>query len=185
MGAEEQLGKVKGKLFGREIVWRRPSWMRREYVMLVDDEPSASLAFTQWFSREAVAQGMGTHFKFNRKGFFRLATTAENVDVQEETAPFRYAWHGGGKLTLDDGETLTYRHATWRNASHWETSAGQRLITFAHVYTWASWWRFDVRVTLEAAAADYPELPFLILMGFYLRVLYEEDTSAAAVSVSS
>lgn len=177
---EELIGKPKGKLFGREIVWTKPSMWRREYELRIDDERAAVMRFTNWFSREAIVQGLGASFSFNRKGFFRQSATAENLDLGEKSAPFRYSWSGGGNLVLDDGLTLTFRHSPWRAKSFWETSDHQALVTFMR----RSWWRTDMGVTLEPLAADYPELPFLILFGYYLRVLYEEDAGSSAVMVS-
>jgi hypothetical protein len=177
---EELIGKPKGKLFGREIVWAKPSIWRREYELRVDGERSGVMRFTNWYSREAIVQGLGAAFSFNRKGFFRQSATAENLDLGEKSAPFRYSWTGGGSLLLDDGVTLTMRHGTWRSRSFWETNNRETLVTFSQ----RSWWRQDMAVTLEPLAADYPELPFLILFGFYLRVLYIEDAGSSAAVVS-
>lgn len=173
--------KIKGKLIGRDIVWIQPSWMKREYIMLIDGEPRAMLRYNGWFSQAATIDGLGERWTFERKGFWRQEIEAEDHDTNDVIKPFRYNWSGGGKLLLDDGDELNYRHGTWGKDSYWETSSGEPLITF----TRRSWWNFEIGVVFSPLAERYPELPTLIFLGFYLRLLKESDSSSAATVIVS
>jgi len=166
----------KGKLMGREVLWVKPSIWRREYLMLVDGEQQARLTFHSWFSNQVSVSGLGQYWIFNRKGWFRQEIVTEDVDLKTVSHPFRYHWTGGGRLYLDDGEVLKFKHGFWGNTSYWETHHGVRLIEF----TKRSWLRADTYVDFNPLAAHYAELPVLVFLGFYLRLLREQDSAAAA-----
>src|SRR5512142_2293647 len=104
MGLEavREKAKDKGKLLGREVVWVRPSWWKREYTMLVDDEPTAHLYFNKWYSSAATVSGLGQSWVLDRTGFFRREVQIEDLDRDEQAAPFEYNWSGGGTLFLAD-----------------------------------------------------------------------------------
>lgn len=169
----------KGKLMGRHVVWVKPSMWRREYHMLADGEPMATMQFEHWFNNEAVIDGLGQHWIFNRKGWFRQHIVTEDEASQDVSSlPFRYSWSGGGTLYLDDGSVLKFKNNFWGSKSYWQTSNGEELIVFSK----RSWWRSTVDVEFHPLAATYWELPVLIFLGFYLRILHEQDAAAAAAT---
>jgi hypothetical protein len=178
MGSET--GK-KGKLIGREVMWIKPSMWKRRYLMLVDGEQQAALTFDSWFTNQVSVYGLGQYWVFNRKGWFQQEVVTQDVDRATSTEPFRYRWTGGGTLYLDDGEELKFKHGFWGGTSYWETYQREKLIVFSK----RSWWRSDTIVEFNPLAAHYTELPVLVFLGFYLRLLHEQDSgSTAAVTAS-
>jgi len=170
--------KKKGKVLGRDVVWVKPSWLRREYQLIADGDPIATLRFSGMFSNEVTVYGLGEQWVFNRKGFFRQEIVTENEYEGEVSRPFRYRWTGGGTLYLDDGDTLQFKHGFWGSKSYWQTSSGIELITFVK----RSWWRSQVAVEFNPYVERFTELPVLVFLGFYLRILHEQDSTAAVAA---
>jgi hypothetical protein len=168
----------KGKLIGREVVWKKPSMWKREYLLLADGEHMATLWFEHWYSNVAQVEGLGQQWTFNRKGWFRQQIIAEDADLQDASLPFAYSWTGGGTLSLADGSALKFKHSFWNSKSCWQTAQGDELIVFNR----RTWWSSDICVTFHPMVGAYSELPVLIFLGIYLRLLRDQDTTAAVAA---
>jgi hypothetical protein len=174
MGIETTSREKKGKLIGRHIQWQQVSWWKRHYIMYVDGDPTATLRFSNW-SNAATVDGLGERWTFERKGFWRQEILTRDEDLGESAKPFRYNWSGGGKLTLDETHILTLRHNAWGSKTYWETDSKEVVMTFRRV----GFWKSSTVVEFGDTAGTYPELPTLIFLGFFLRILHEYDAAAA------
>jgi hypothetical protein len=164
---------------GRDLIWSRPRAMKREFELRSGEEVLATLRWSKgWWSTLAEAAFAGEEWTFKRSGFWKPAVTARRPGSETDLATFEPGWTGAGVLTLAGG--ATYR---WDNEGHWGTAfvwkdpAGNPLVRVHHRMM-----KNQGEVEISPSASALPDLPFLVVFGWYLAVSLVEERSAAAGS---
>jgi len=168
---------------GRELKWTQPSGMRREFELRDGDELVATLRFRSAFGSFATAETAEGSWTFKRVGFWSTRVTICPAGSEQEIAAFRNStWHGGGTLELADGRR--YRASTnfWQSRYEFQDPAEKPLVRFQRI---GGLFHLSAQVEIAQAAAELPELPWLVALGWYLAVKMHDDAGGAAAAAAA
>lgn len=174
------------RVLKKELTWRRPRLLRREYELEVAGQVMArmfqvGLLRPQAEIYETDGPDLMLVLRFERTGFFRQKLHAKAVDLRFPTmSPAPLSWRGEATLSLDNGRTYTWRPANfwqtqWLLVDEWE----RQLI---HIKRNAL--GYGGRVSIQENDLERDELLFLLYLGWYLVILKLDDSAAAAAGAS-
>ena len=158
--------------------WSQPSALRMHYELRAGADLVATLRWRGMFGTLATAESGDGSFTFKRVGFFQNRATIRAAGAETDLAVFRNStWTGGGELTFATGRKFLATTALWSQRLEFTTESEAPLVRFRY----GGVFRRTADVEVEEAARELPELPLLVLFGWYLLVMLEQD-SAAVVS---
>lgn len=158
-----------------ELLWLQPVARKREHELRAGDDLVASLRFQRGSLADAEAEGK--HWTFKRQGFWHPRVTVRVPGSDMDIATFRPHWAGGGTLEFPDGRTVRLTTANlWQTEWAWQDK-DQPLIRFKGRHGIV---KAKGAAEIEPAAASSPDMPLLVLLGWYLILLHAEDSAAAA-----
>ena len=159
----------------QELLWIQPAAGRREHELRAGDDVVATLRFQR--GSLASAEADGHHWTFKRQGFWHPRVTVRVAGSDADIATFLPHWAGGGTLELNDGRTVRLGSANfWQSEWVWQEK-DQPLIRFKGRHGIV---KAKGAAEILPAAAGLPEVPLLILLGWYLILLHAEDSAAAS-----
>jgi hypothetical protein len=160
---------------GAELLWVQPAARKREHELHAGDDLAGTLRFQRGSLADAEVEGH--HWTFKRQGFWHPRVTVRSQGSDQDLAVFRPHWSGGGNLEFPDGRQLRFAATNfWQ--SRWVWQAGdQPLIAFEGRHGLI---KAHGAVQVLPDAARLPDAPLLVLLGWYLILLYAEDTAAAS-----
>jgi len=160
----------------RELTWAQPSFARQAFELTAPDAVGR-LVFPRMLGTLAEAEsGEGT-WTFKRVGFFHQRATVRTAGAETDLAVFRNnTWHCGGTLEFAEGRRFRATTNFWNTRFAWETEDAQTLLRFHH----GGAFKLSATVEIQEAARALPELPVLVLFGWYLCVMLHHDAGAAA-----
>lgn len=171
-----------GELSG-PLYWEQPRARKQEYLLHGLQGLAGGLRFRSSFRGSAEAMARGAAWTFERKGFFKQTAYARLEGEPDPVAVFTPKWTGrSGEIRVPG-----------RAAYHWETkgflrgrvelrdpeglilgcgSEGKRSTS--------GLLRTQARLDVEARARKDPQLPLLALFSWYLLLMHNRDSAAAA-----
>ena len=165
------------ELVGQELVWSQPKATKRDYELRAGDDVIATLRFQRGSLADAASGA--SHWTFKRAGFWQPRVTVRLAGAVEDMAVFRPRWTGGGHLEFPDGRSLQLNSANfWQSRWVWQDKDNELINIKAHHGLLKAGGTVEI---LPASASD-PNLALLVLLGWYLILLYAEDSSAASTS---
>jgi hypothetical protein len=173
------------ELKGQQPEWRQPKTGGRVYELRLDDKLFAVLTFRSAFGSYATAEFSGGKYTFKRVGFFTPHVTIRREGEEADLAVYRPNWTGAQGMLDLDGKTFS-----WRPANFWATRyawyAGKEVLLHYRQGVedkhFSDLFKTQAQVELTEAAWDLQGLPLLVLLGWYLVVLYEQDSAAVAAT---
>ncbi len=100
-------------------------------------------------------------------------------DFDEEIATFRNnTWSGGGTLLLPDGRQYPANTNFWQTQYEFKTQTGESLIHYRN----RGLLSMSADVTILPGAQELPELPWMVMLGWYLMIMMQNDSSAATAA---
>ncbi len=168
-----------GEVAYQELVWAQPARLQRAYELRASEDVVATLRF----EGASLASGVTAwkRWTFKREGFWHPRVTIRGSDSGDNVSVFKAAWTGGGALDLPQGRLLRFA-ATNFLRSQWDwadTEAGPLV----HFKRQAGLMKMEGQVEIETKAVTDPELPLLLVLGWYLVILSTRNAAAAAVTV--
>ena len=103
------------------------------------------------------------------------------ADAEADIAAFHPRWTGGGSLEVADGNALKLASANFWQSEWVRLDKDQPVVRFKGRHGIV---KAKGAVEVQAGAGERPDLPLLILLGWYLILLHADD-AAAATSASS
>lgn len=169
---------------GREdLVWTQPKALTQAFELRAGEDVIATLEFRNSFGSFATGESADGQWTFKRQGFFRTTATVRASGAETDLAVFHNrTWTGGGTIDFPDGHHLLVSSNFWHTKFDIATDAESPLVSFRRMsgaFHWSS------GISIHAAAAAVPELPWLVMLGWYVKVLMHRDASAAAVIAAS
>ncbi len=174
----------------RELSWIQPKTSARAFELRVGDELLATLRFQSAFGSLAVADSSAGSWTFKRVGFFNPRVTVRVAGQEFDTAVYTPRWTGSdGKLAFANGRT--YR---WSVANFWSTKFqicdldGEPLIGYhsgSEKPRLSDIFKTQAFVQVTPRGRELPDLPLLVLVGWYLIILQHEDSAAAAAVIAA
>jgi hypothetical protein len=162
------------------LVWVQPARLKQEFELHGGDELVGSL---RW-ERASLATGETENqsWTFKREGFWHPRVTVRVAGSDDNIATFQPGWAGGGTLFLGGGAQLRFAAANfWRSQWDWLDAQDQPVVQFKSRHGLL---KVEGQVEIEPGGIELPDLPLLVVLGWYLLVLFARD-AAAASSVAS
>lgn len=168
---------------GRELQWKQDSALKRDFDLADGDESVAMLGFRSMWGSLAVLETGDGRWTFKRIGFWRTHVSVRAADSETDLGLFRNStWSAGGTLDLDDGRTLRASNNFWATKYTIMTEDGTALLRFERI---GGVFHMSAKMTIEPAAAEWPELPWLAGLGWYLAVKMHDDAGGAAAGAAA
>jgi hypothetical protein len=162
------------------LSWQQPQAFKCAYELRAGDELLGSLRKTRKFRAAMEAEIGATRYTFEPAGFFRSRVTIREAGAAGEPAVFQSGFWGGGQFLLPNGRS--YR---WKMTSFW----GSRWAfldnsdrPFVSLRPRNRVFRTGADVEIAPGALALPELPLLVLLGWYLLLRIRQDSAAAAAA---
>jgi hypothetical protein len=163
-----------------ELLWVQPARLTQEFELRDGDEVVGTL---RW-ARPSLATGETANqsWTLKREGFWHPRITVRVPPSEDNIATFAPGWAGGGMLDLGSGVQLRFGAASfWHSQWDWIDAQNQPLV---HFKSHQGLLKVEGQINIEAGAIERPDLPVLVVLGWYLLVLFGKDASAAYVAVS-
>ena len=162
-------------LINCELKWIQPAALKMHYELHAGEELAARLAFRSSFGSFAMGQSADGCWTFKRVGFFQTRLTIRACDDEIDIAMFRNnTWSGGGTLKLPGGRKLLATTNLSQTNLEFRTEAGEVLLRFKS----AGLIHLSSRVEILPEAIGLTELPWLVMLGWYLIVMLYNDSAA-------
>ena len=159
---------------GQELLGIQPAARKREHELRAGDDVVATLRFQRGSLADAEAEA--NHWTFKRQGFWHPRVTVRAAGSDADIAVFHPRWVGGGTLEFADGRALRLSSANfWQSEWVWQEKE-QPLIRFKGRHGLI---KAKGAVEIQPEAVRIPDLPLLVLLGWYLILLYAEDAASA------
>lgn len=164
------------ELAGLKLNWgTRPFTL--EYELRANDELAATLCFKKLFGTLAIAESADGSWSFKRMGLFKPRVTIQANGSDEDIAIFRNnTWSEGGTLEFPDGRKYLVATNFWQSQYEFRTETGQPLLKFKS----DGFVNLSAQVELLPEASGLPDLPWMVMFGWYLVVMMDMDSAATA-----
>jgi hypothetical protein len=166
------------------LSWQQPQALRCEYELRAGDELLATLRKTSTFGSAMDAEIGASRFTFKPEGFFRSRITVQETGAAGEPAVFQSGFCGGGRLALPDGRSYRWKMTSFWGSSRWAfvDDSDRPLVRFK---SRNRLFRAGSDVEVGPGALALPELPVLILLGWYLLLRIQQDSAGAAAAAGA
>ncbi len=162
------------------LSWQQPQALRCEYELRAGDELLATLRKPRKLGRTMEAETGGARFTLEPSGFFRRRVILREAGAAGEPAVFQSGFCGGGRLALPDGRSYRFKMMSfWGGRWAFVDASDRPLVRFR---SRNRLFRAGCDVEIDPGARALPELPVLLLLGWYLCLRIREDAAAAAGS---
>ena len=166
------------ELIGQELKWVQPHALKMEYELRAGDTVAATLRFRSSLGSFATAAGADGSWTFKRVGFWQTKATIRASGAETDLAVFKNnTWSGGGTLELPDGRKYPANTNFWTTQYEFKTETGEALISYRKI---GGLLHMSAAVEIYPAAQDIAELPWMVSLGWYLAVMMQKDSAAAA-----
>ncbi len=168
------------ELVGHELKWIQPHAMKMEYELRTGDGVAATLRFRSSFGSFATATSADGIWTFKRVGFWQTRVTIRASETETDLAIFRNnTWSGGGTLELTDGRKYLANTNFWLTQYEFKTEKGESLVSYKNI---GGMLHLSSVTQIHALAKDIPEMPWIVLLGWYLTVMMHMDSAAVAAT---
>ncbi len=171
------------ELAGHGLTWTQPHAFKMEYELRVGAELVATLRFASSFGSLATAESADGCWTFKRVGLGQLQATIRAHGSETNLALFKHnTWGNGGTLELPDGRKIFASTNFWQTKYDFRTEAGDVLFSCTQI---GGMFHLSALVEIRPAAMNMPELPWMVMLGWYLVVMMHMDSAAVAGAASA
>jgi hypothetical protein len=172
------------------LYWAQPKAFERRFVLRTGEHELAWLEFRSAFGSLALAEAAQGRWSFKRVGFLNPRVTVRLPDSEDDLAIYTPRWTGGGGgLEFPGGRAYVWQAANfWASQFCWRHMLGDDLVLFSpgsEEHTLSNLVKHQAQVILAAAARSLPDLPLLVLLGWYLMILQHDDAAATAAAAAA
>jgi hypothetical protein len=170
------------EVVSQSLDWVQPTALEMRYELRAGDDPVATLVFRNMFGSFATGRSADGCWTFKRVGFFRTWVSIRECDRDDGIAEFRNStWSGGGQLELSDRRRFPATTNFWQTNLELQDETGAALIrlkTRGLIHLAAA-------VEIEPRAVEIAELPWMVMLGWYLAVMMRSDSSGGAAAAAA
>lgn len=163
-----------------ELVWVQPARLKQEFELRAGDEVVGSLRFER--SSLATGEAADQSWTFKREGFWHPRITVRVPGSDVNIALFSPGWAGGGTLDLDGRQMRFVAANFWHSQWDWVDAQNKPLV---HFKSHQGLLKTEGQVEIQTEAIQSPDLPLLVVLGWYLLVLFARDAAASLAVVAS
>ena len=166
------------ELSGMELRWEQPDAFKMEYILYAGDQEAATLQFRSSFGSFATARSADGCWTFKRVGFFQTHVTIRDCETDVDLAEFHNnTWTSGGTLELADGRRYKASTNFWQTQFEFCNEQEDVLFQYSKI---GGFVHSSAQVVIQPVALTIPELPWLVILAWYLSILMNQDAAAAA-----
>jgi|RhiMethySRZTD1v2_1073278.scaffolds.fasta_scaffold16088_12 hypothetical protein len=166
-------------LVGHELSWTQPRFLASGFELTRAGDVIGRLTFRSAWGSLATAEIDDGCWSFKRLGFLKTRVSVRACDAEEELGVFRNnTWKGGGTLELARGPMIQANTNMWHSKYEFVGAGDEVLLTY---HTHRSF-KLSGEMQILPPARNLPELPWLVMLGWYLAVMMYRDDSAAVVA---
>jgi len=174
---------------GDELIWRQPKAAKRFYELFRQEEAFGTLEFRSMWGTLAWAKSPIQDWSFKRLGFLNPHVTIRFPDAESDYALFYPKIFGGGRLQMLDGRPFSWEPLNfWRSKWRFIDRSGFPILSFdqgGEEFNISDIFKMQAVVKVESSRITNLEFSMLVNLGFYLIVLHQSDTAAAAAAGSA
>ena len=161
--------------------WKQPSAFARTFELRSDDSLVATLHFPKTFGTLAEAVWGEHQWTFKRQGFLRPRITARLSGSEQELALYEPNWTGAKGVLHGPGTRIfLWESVNLFGSEHrWRCAESGPLLHF----TQKGVLRSGAEVDVTDAGQREEHLNLLVLLGWYLVLMAQEEASAAVVAI--
>ena len=172
-----------------ELFWVQPAALKRSFILRSGERIFGSLVFRSAFGSLADAISCKDSWTFKRVGFFSPRVTIRRAGSGIDIANYQPKWTGTeGSLLFSGGRSYLWRVANfWATRYTFSDSQGNELVTYrsgSDEQKLSNLIKQQAQVEIALQAWQLPEVDLLVILGWYLVILQQEDASAVAVTAS-
>ena len=154
--------------------WCQTRPLSRHYELRAGDDALATLKFRSRFGSLATGQSGDGCWTFKRVGFVSTRVTVRACGSDRNLALFRNnCWAGGGTLELLDRRRFHANSNAWQTRFEIRDEHEETLVSFKRVRGL----RLTSDVVVHVAGETLPELPWVVILGWYLTVMQHGDAA--------
>jgi len=156
---------------GQDLQWTRANHWKRAFELHAGAELLARF-YPQQGTHAMIGEAADGHWAFKRRSSWNADIVITEFASQAEIAVVK---RGRKKsIAFSDGRLFTLnKPGFWRNQWVWLNEEGTPLLHFQH----------GNHLMLEPAALALPELSLLVIAGWYLIVLQQEEDAASTAAM--
>ena len=174
---------------GMQLHWIQPKTFERWFELRVGESLFATLCFEKAFGTLATAESADGSWTFKRVGFLNPRVTVREVGAEANLAIYQPKFWGDGSLEFPDGRVFH-----WKSTNFWGTQwgfadSGENLL-FAlkpgvDKPKLSDLFKTQAIVEIDPRGRALAELPLLVLLGWYLMILHQDDAAATTAAVTA
>jgi hypothetical protein len=162
------------ELTSQELKWVQPSAFKMCYELRAGEVLAATLRFRSSFDSLATGNSADGCWTFKRAGFLQTRVTIRECGQDTDMALFRNnTWSGGGTLELSGGRKLQASTNLWQSKLEFKHETGETILQFNS----GGVIHLNAGVEIEPEAYKMVELPWVVMLGWYLTVMMNMDAS--------
>jgi len=166
--------------------WRQPRTTHQFFELKSKEDLFGTLLFPKSVGSLAEAETADGKWTFKRIGFFSTKISIRKSGEENDLAIFK------PNLTASSG-ALDFAYGKkyqWHSSNFWGTrfefkdEKGETILTFLSGIEdpkLKDWFKTQARIEISGDKTDLPELPIMVLLGWYLIIVLQMDSSAGAV----
>ena len=168
-------------LTSQGLRWEQPRVFKMEYELRAGAELAATLKFRSSFGSFATGESADGCWTFKRVGFWQTKATVRLCESDSDIATFKNnTWSGGGTLELSDRRTFPATTNLWQTKFGFNNESGETLIEFTSV----GLLHLSSTVEIHPVAVNLAELPWMVMLGWYLVVMMHRDAAVVVVAAT-
>jgi len=165
------------------LKWSQPKGTRRFHQLSAGQAAIGSIQFEKGWGSLATGECGGGRWTFKRAGFFSPRVTVRQAGSENDIAVFAPRWSGAGTVEFASGRRFQLRCQNfWGTEWAFENEQSMVVVRLSGPRGLV---RQGGESVITQAGAELPEAPVLLLLLWYVRLLMNEDASAAVVFTAS
>ncbi len=162
--------------------WSQPSAGRMEYELRSNGEIVATLKFRSMWGTLATAESGDGCWTFKRVGFWQNKASIRSCGSEVDLAVFRNnTWDNGGTLEFQNGRRFKATTNFWSTNLTFQTEADEPLVRFKY----GGVFHRAAEVEILPRGRNVPDAPLFVLFGWYLAIMLDSDSGAAAAVIAT
>ncbi|MCI0707445.1 MAG: hypothetical protein L0Y80_08190 [Ignavibacteriae bacterium] len=164
-------------VIGRDLQWVQPSIFKQVFELRNSSTVIAKLTLPRLFSEEARAESADGCWKFTRKGIWKTTISVFECEDEQPIVSFEgKRWGKKFEIQLPGGEKLLLATDLWGWKFSLQTETGEMLAEVKRKGFFSGTYNVDLR----RRGSSYKELPWLVMLVWYIMILERRRQHAAA-----
>jgi hypothetical protein len=156
------------------LVWTQPRFGLWEFELRAGDELVGTMIWPKWLSDLVEAACGDGRWTIDRTDFFGQRVVMRRGESESVVATLEFDWLREGALACSSGRVFNW-HRTRAFCNYWGFVDEQSEMV-VEIREAMRWFKHEADVVLHAGAEALPELPLLVLMGWYLCFITLRDS---------